>query len=488
MPRAKSMRLSKYYQIEKTEYIYLELIPSKNYDITTNSKDISKEINKLFKTIRERVRIEEKKLIIKSQQKVSFYTHISKNDIKFYLIIPAAHENILKSMIGETGRFIEIRGVNKEGIAFDSRASLYTFKYSKSGKLNTLECLKTEDISSRNSSILELIDDEDEVGILYNFIPVSNRESRSLELIRRIIKLAEGIVNFGIERIKGKKSKNELSLKGEYTATEKNRLVGRLKNTNGKGIKSKHVSGKYRTRKENNSICKSQIVLNIKTKDLTKERILAEKVFDNFNHYTYENRLVPDKIDRSIDVELPKLPTPMLNTNTEISNEFMERKAINSIGRQGTEPKQRENKFVTSNKSSVLEVANCVSRNNKLKNSRLAESKATLENESIMEYESIVEYKGTEEYKNIEASENIVEYEKNDESSNAPEDKIIVENKITSENNIPQNQESESMKSEVVLDKIYVQKNNEALLYRIETTQPNIKDIRIRSPTTQLAA
>ena len=90
MFKAKSIKLNEYIQIVKNEYVTVQIIPAKS-NRNNNTDAIAKIINKMYLKANQLIIRENKKLIISTQAKVSYYIHITKDKVEFYFIIPKIH-------------------------------------------------------------------------------------------------------------------------------------------------------------------------------------------------------------------------------------------------------------------------------------------------------------------------------------------------------------------------------------------------------------
>ena len=88
--KVQSISIDKYFEIKKNEYVTVQLVPAKS--TKNNSTDsIATMINQMYLQLNKFIKVENKKLIITPQVKVSYYMHITKDDIQFYFIIPKVH-------------------------------------------------------------------------------------------------------------------------------------------------------------------------------------------------------------------------------------------------------------------------------------------------------------------------------------------------------------------------------------------------------------
>ena len=76
MFKAKSIKLNEYIQIVKNEYVTVQIIPNKS-NRNNNTDAIASIINKMYLKTNDMVKRENKKLIISTQMKASYYIHIN---------------------------------------------------------------------------------------------------------------------------------------------------------------------------------------------------------------------------------------------------------------------------------------------------------------------------------------------------------------------------------------------------------------------------
>ena len=102
-----SIPISKYFEIKNQEYIYLKLIPTKSIK-NNKTHDILRLVNKMFISLNKLICIEDKKLVIKTQLKASYYVYITKEKINFYFIVPKIFYSKFKVKFKEVWKSVEI--------------------------------------------------------------------------------------------------------------------------------------------------------------------------------------------------------------------------------------------------------------------------------------------------------------------------------------------------------------------------------------------
>lgn len=76
----KSIPIAKYFEIQNQEYVYLKLIPSKSIR-NNRTYSILELVNKMYINLNKLIKIEDNKLIIRTQLKASYYIHITKEKL-----------------------------------------------------------------------------------------------------------------------------------------------------------------------------------------------------------------------------------------------------------------------------------------------------------------------------------------------------------------------------------------------------------------------
>ena len=202
--KTESIKLSKYIEIQKAEYTHIQVIPSKSCR-NTNTDKILVLANTMYKKLDRLIRIENKKLIITSKLKLSYYIHITKRCTEFYFIVPTVFYSQVKTKLSETWKNVEIKKVNALPININDCT-----KYQLSYKLNDVLSLnvdkRSNSLLNANLSVLEILQDDEAVGIFYNFIPMSQKEQNYFKISSQ-----EALNNFR-KGINLKKSKNVVDL------------------------------------------------------------------------------------------------------------------------------------------------------------------------------------------------------------------------------------------------------------------------------------
>lgn len=315
MGKLKAMKLSKYFEIQKCEYVYIELTPVKS-DKNNKTSDIARVINQLYKSINQRISKDENKLIIKTNQKASYYIHITKNKVRFFFIVPKVHLNIFKTKLSEVWKHIKIEEVKE--IPIIENEQTYSLKYTRKDILSLSTDKRSNELLNANMSILEILEEDEEVGIFYNFIPTGEKENRAFRYEYNVLikkyKEGDGLKNsISIKSVLIKILKETISFIDSVLCNKQTTFV-----ENANELSS---STKSKAKQE---ICKTQILLTAKSNDKDNKKLI-KSVSNTFNSIGGNNALELKKVNlkSKIDIESPKMNTPILNTSIDEVGEFI---------------------------------------------------------------------------------------------------------------------------------------------------------------------
>lgn len=299
--KTKSVPMSKLLEVKKAEYITVQLIPTKSNKNNATSS-IATLINSMYVKVNKLITIENKKLIIKNTLKASYYIHITKRDVRFYFIIPKVHFIKFKSKFTEVWKNIEIREV--DSIPIDpNECTKYQLRYSMNDSLSLSVDKRNNELLSSNISVLEVLEQNECVGIFYNFIPTSEQESNYFKITYKE----------AIERYKNgenlKKSKNVIDLgiiTLKFLITFLDDLVNSILSTSKINhqlfISTNKMESPSTIRKAKNNICKSQVIILSKSDKKEREKQLSLSACNSFDEISEDNKLVGKKINKKINI------------------------------------------------------------------------------------------------------------------------------------------------------------------------------------------
>lgn len=317
------MKLSDYYLIKRQEYVTFKLIPTKSSRNNTTI-GIAHLINSMYRSTNKLIYKENKKLIIETRLKASYYIHISKENISFYFIIPKIFQNQFKSKFSDTWKNVDIKIVDAIPVDINS-CSKYQLYYKFDDALSLETDRRNNDLLSANLSTLEILQENEFIGVLYNFIPVSEKESnyfkkKSSETIQRY-KNGENL----------KKSKNLLDYSKitlKFLMDLINALLNCLLNVgqNNQLIlypfeKETSPSTQRKLQKE---ILKNQTLILAHSEEKSRENQLCQSIYNSFSKINGDNELIYTKIKKDIDINRYIINNVKINsTSTEECSNFI---------------------------------------------------------------------------------------------------------------------------------------------------------------------
>ena len=280
--RIKSMKLSDYYEYRKCEYSIIQLIPTKS-NRNNNTEQIAILINKIFKQSSKYIRQEGKRLIIEQNPKVSFYIHIKKQSVKFYFIIPKAYLNQFKVKFKEIWKSIEIKEVDNIPIDVNN-CTKFDLHYKFDDSLSIAVDKRNNDLLNSNMSIVDILEENEEVGIFYNFIPTSEKESnyfRSNTYPKAIQRFKNGD---NLKKSKNIKDLSVIALKNFISLI--NDLLNCLLNVSQNSqliINPLQLeTSPSTTRKGEKAICQNQAIILAKSNEKSREKELGTTLANSF--------------------------------------------------------------------------------------------------------------------------------------------------------------------------------------------------------------
>ena len=317
------MKLSDYYSIKRQEYITFKLIPTKSSRNNTTI-GIAHLINSMYRSTDKLIYKENKKLIIETRLKASYYIHISKENISFYFIIPKIFQNQFKSKFSDTWKNVDIKVVDAIPVDINS-CSKYQLYYKFDDALSLETDRRNNDLLSANLSTLEILQENEFIGVLYNFIPVSEKESnyfkkKSSETIQRY-KNGENL----------KKSKNLLDYSKialKFLIDLINALLNCLLNGEQNSQLILYPLGKETSsstqRKLQKEILKNQTLILAHSEEKSRENQLCQSIYNSFSKINGDNELIYAKIKKDIDINRYIINNVKINsTSTEECSNFI---------------------------------------------------------------------------------------------------------------------------------------------------------------------
>ncbi|OBG93888.1 hypothetical protein A9X05_09210 [Mycobacterium sp. E3298] len=309
------LKFSEFIRINKPEYIYLKLKP--NNSIRNNSSHkLARTITTMYKNIAQCIKQEEQKLVkvlgkdflfpskisIQTNSKVTFFIYIEKKKVEFYFIIPKHYLMLLKEKMSDIWSNVTVIEIDEKEIPkFNNDSTKYQLTFKKEDGLSLAVDRRNNDLLNSNLNIVEVLEDGDRVGLLYNFLPSSQRswkyehkhtldkikthkpvERNKLGIwyvVKYMLSVIDGIVNNLTESVAGKKA---------AAIHEENTLYSLLERLNGSVKRSSDATIK----KGVSPIIPAQIVVVSESENKIRERNVAISMAQSFDCLREDNELI----------------------------------------------------------------------------------------------------------------------------------------------------------------------------------------------------
>ena len=322
MFKAKSMKLNDYVKVVKNEYVTVQIIPAKS-NRNNNTDAIAQIINKMYLKANQLIIRENKKLIISTQMKASYYIHITKDKVEFYFIIPKIYINKFKTKFIEVWKNVEVKEVDRIPVDIN-KGTKYQLNYKYNDSLSLDVDKRSNDLLNANLSTLEILEAGESIGIFYNFIPTGERETNYFQVNHN------EIINKYKNGNNLKKSKNI----GDILISSIRFLIGFIddfissmqKNLNSStkvvGIKREPTPATIK--KASKDIIKTQIIISSQSTSRSREQTLLNSVSNSYKSISNDNELIPKEIKKDIDIYKTTIDDVKVNyTTTEETQNFI---------------------------------------------------------------------------------------------------------------------------------------------------------------------
>lgn len=314
--KMQTMKFSDIISVKRCEYCYLQLIPTKS-NKNNNTEQIAVLINKMFKKTSKYISQANKRLIIEERPKASFYIHITKDKVQFYFMIPKIHSLKFKTKFKEIWKNIEIKEVDSLPVDINS-CSKFNVHYKYDDSLSLAVDKRNNDLLNANMSIIEMLEEKECVGIFYNFIPTSEKESNYFR--SRTYKDAVKKFKDGENLKKSKNVKDYAIISLKFFIDFINDLLNCVLNT-----KEKHSNMLYPIQKEisystkrkgQKAICKNQTIILAKSSEKGREIELSNTLANTFKSIDDNNSLIVNEITKKIDIKRTIINHTTVNKTT----------------------------------------------------------------------------------------------------------------------------------------------------------------------------
>ena len=298
--KVKSMKLSDYIEVKKEKYTHIQVIPSKSCKNTSTDK-ILVLANTMYRKLDKLVKIENKKLVIQSKLKLSYYIHITKDSTEFYFIVPSCFYNQVKTKLSETWKNIEIKKVDALPININ-KCTKYQLRYKLNDVLSLNVDKRSNSLLNANLSILEILQSNESVGIFYNFMPLSEKEQNYFKISSK-----QALDNFK-KGINLKKSKNivdlgviSLKILIDFINGILNAFLSNSTSKSNVIMPLEKPTSNSTNRKLKSDIIKTQALIISKSDDKDREKQLCTTLFNTYTSINGDNELEISEVKKDID-------------------------------------------------------------------------------------------------------------------------------------------------------------------------------------------
>lgn len=299
MFKAKSMKLNDYVKVIKNEYVTVQIIPAKS-NRNNNTDAIAQIINKMYLKANQLIIRENKKLIISTQSKVSYYIHITKDKVEFYFIIPKIHITKFKTKFIEVWKNVEVKEVDRIPVDIN-KGTKYQLNYKYNDSLSLDVDKRSNDLLNANLSTLEILEAGESIGIFYNFIPTSEREINYFQ-----VNHSEIINKYknGNNLKKSKSIGDILILSIRFLIGFIDDFISSMQNSlnNKKVIGIKREPTPATIKKASKDIIKTQIIISSQSTSRSREQTLLNSMSNSYRSISNDNELIPKEIKKDIDI------------------------------------------------------------------------------------------------------------------------------------------------------------------------------------------
>lgn len=307
-----SIKLSDYFEIVKPKYIILKVIPYssiRNYD----SSSIVKTVQIMYRTFWQQIKTDHKKLEINVTYKLSFFIDINKTNVDFYFLVPKHYLSLFKEKIIETWEQAKIEVV-KEIKPFSRQANMYSLHYKKEDALSLRVDKRSNMLINNILNVLDIMEEDDRVGIFYNFIPRNQKGwreeyKRTMKKIKNNELIDKKELGFDFIRKAGLKIFSEIMNAISYgianlfsnSEKETQKLMQEMAITKIFDLERKKLS-KSTIKKEDDIVIDAQMVIFSDSISKERKRNNAFSVLESYQILNEDNKLGYKSIKRKSDI------------------------------------------------------------------------------------------------------------------------------------------------------------------------------------------
>lgn len=329
--KTESIKLSKYFELVNPTYVCYQLLPHSSCRNNT-SENLAKLVNKIYVSFSGRFYREEKKIFFETKSKVSYFVYVEHNKAEFYFVVPQTYKKLFQDEIRNTWKNVKLNEVKiKELPQFGKDASRYGFGYKKEDALSLSTDRRDNSLLAKTLNVMEILEEGDRVGVVYNFIPSSPfvlnsyreyhkdiikkfRNNRSVYKNKKDMgSVFRFIFDFLRTTIEGLADELDGSSRGSAMIRDNLPFANNLIQLTTSTIN-----------KERSVICKSQIVVLSEGKSKREQDINAKSVCEGFSIIEGDNELVYNEIKKDFKITDYKFPCEVNTTSIAECSNFLQ--------------------------------------------------------------------------------------------------------------------------------------------------------------------
>lgn len=325
------MKVSKIFNVVSPEYVYLKITPN-NSIRNNNTHLIARTISTLYKSVLTSFKQEQEKVLrlfgkeffvgskwsFERQAKIAYYIYIEKERADFYFIVPKQFLSILKEKISDVWGKVTIEEA-QELPQFSDKSTKKQLVYEKEDAMSLHTDRRDNELLESNLNVIDVLEEGDKIGILYNFIPTSqgsfiHSHRNTLEkannrlpidrnktgaayILKYVVNAIDSLINNLTEAVAGEKKKDE----GSFLEAIADRLGG------GKKISPATEN------KVNHTVLNSQMLIMSESYDSIRQRNNARSLAQSFDVTSDDNRLASKGYNKKINIKSKMIPGAEIN-------------------------------------------------------------------------------------------------------------------------------------------------------------------------------
>lgn len=295
------------FQLIKPDYIFLRIKP--NNAVRNQATDkIARAIASLYKPIAGNFRIERRPLKVSYTMppKVAYFVYLEQSKVEFYFIVPQQYSRLLKEKMSDVWGAVTIEEV--PALPIFRKPTQLQLVYEKEDALSLAADHRDNFLLASNLNTVEMLEEGDKLGIIYNFLPASQVSWRhyyrnTIEKVNKLmpvdrnktgagylLKLAFAFMNTLVREVSE-------TFTGSKAKTNDELLEGLAERMNGFRRISDNTA-----KKANATIIDTQIVVLSESKSPPRQHANARSLAQSFDTLSEDNRLTAHRLPMKINI------------------------------------------------------------------------------------------------------------------------------------------------------------------------------------------